>query len=323
MRQIEVPLVEGRNSILVDLFDLVHAKKVLTALGTALGTLPERAADFTKQQTSFLDQAVAELGRDGQVVCAHLAMFVEMMKSRPWTLQSLKQIGGTEGLGVAFLEQAFSAATAPHSRRVHQQAAIAVLKALMPESGHDLKGSYRSYKELRAAARYQNRPTDFDELLRILDSELRLITPLAATDAEDGPEEGVSVPPTQSDTPCCKLTHDYLVAPLRDWLARKQRETRRGRAAFRLAERTAFWNVKPENRHLPAWWEFLEAQMLTRKKEWTAPQRNMMRAAQRLLCRARVLDRDGLGRRHLGTPRGPWAAASKGARRKPGDSGNW
>ncbi len=36
-----------------------------------------------------------------------------------------------------------------------------------------------------------------------------------------------------------QLTHDYLVHSLRDWLTRKQRETRRGRAALRLAERAA------------------------------------------------------------------------------------
>ena len=32
-----------------------------------------------------------------------------------------------------------------------------------------------------------------------------------------------------------QLTHDYLVHSLRDWLTRKQRETRRGRAELRLA----------------------------------------------------------------------------------------
>ena len=36
-----------------------------------------------------------------------------------------------------------------------------------------------------------------------------------------------------------QLTHDYLVHSLRDWLTRKQRETRRGRAELRLAERSA------------------------------------------------------------------------------------
>jgi len=47
-------------------------------------------------------------------------------------------------------------------------------------------------------------------------------------------------------------SHDYLVHSLRDWLTRKQRETRRGRAELRLAERAALWSAKPENRRLPS-----------------------------------------------------------------------
>ena len=35
-----------------------------------------------------------------------------------------------------------------------------------------------------------------------------------------------------------QLSHDYLVHSLREWLTRKQRETRRGRAELRLAERS-------------------------------------------------------------------------------------
>jgi hypothetical protein len=76
-----------------------------------------------------------------------------------------------------------------------------------------------------------------------------------------------------------QLTHDYLVHSLRDWLTRKQRETQRGRAELRLAERAAAWNSKPENRHLPAWWEWLNIRLFTRKKDWTPPQRRMMRKA--------------------------------------------
>jgi formylglycine-generating enzyme required for sulfatase activity len=78
-----------------------------------------------------------------------------------------------------------------------------------------------------------------------------------------------------------QLTHDYLVHSLRDWLTRKQKETWRGRAELRLAERAALWNSKPEKRFLPAWWEWLNIRLLTRWKDWTAPQRQMMRRATR------------------------------------------
>ena len=67
--------------------------------------------------------------------------------------------------------------TAPPEHRYHQKAARAVLKALLPEAGTDIKGHMRSHAELLAASGYASRPRDFDDLLRILDSEIRLITP--------------------------------------------------------------------------------------------------------------------------------------------------
>ena len=63
-----------------------------------------------------------------------------------------------------------------------------------------------------------------------------------------------------------QLTHDYLVHSLREWLTRKQKETRRGRAELKLAERSGLWNAKPENRHLPTLWEWLGIRTLTHAK---------------------------------------------------------
>jgi formylglycine-generating enzyme required for sulfatase activity len=76
-----------------------------------------------------------------------------------------------------------------------------------------------------------------------------------------------------------QLTHDYLVPSLRDWLTRKQKETRRGRAELLLADRAGVWNARPENRQLPSIWQWLQIRRLTRKKNWTVPQRKMMRRA--------------------------------------------
>ena len=45
MQAMEIPLVEGRNSAAVDLFDLDHARKVLVAHGRAFGKLPENASE--------------------------------------------------------------------------------------------------------------------------------------------------------------------------------------------------------------------------------------------------------------------------------------
>ena len=134
----------------------------------------------------------------------------------------------------------------------------------------------RSRQELLEASGYANRPRDFDDLIHILDPELRLITP---TDPEGSSSEGQQTTPSGQ---YYQLTHDYLVHSLRDWLTRKQRETRRGRAELRLAERSASWNAKPENRHLPSALEWANIRLLTKKKDWTEPQRRMMKRAGRV-----------------------------------------
>jgi formylglycine-generating enzyme required for sulfatase activity len=72
------------------------------------------------------------------------------------------------------------------------------------------------------------------------------------------------------------------VPSLRTWLTRKQKETRRGRAELLLADRAGVWNARPEKRQLPSLWQWLEIRWLTRKQDWTAPQRQMMRKASRL-----------------------------------------
>jgi eukaryotic-like serine/threonine-protein kinase len=274
MRDLDFRLLEGQNSAAVDLFPIRHAEKVLAAFGRAFGILPDVSSDASKDQKQFLEQAVSGLAQEGKVICVRLALFAEMMKGKAWTPASLKQVGGTEGVGITFLEETFSAATAPPEHRYHQKAARADLKVLLPETGSDLKGHMRSYAELLEASGYGSRPKDFDDLLRILDNEIRLITP---TDPEGKDASSDSVLQTKPRQKYYQLTHDYLVHSIREWLTHKQRETRRGRAELRLVERAALWNAKPENRHLPAWWEWVNIRLFTRKKTWTQPQRNMMR----------------------------------------------
>jgi hypothetical protein len=273
MADLEVELLQGHNTALVDLFDPRHARKVLAAFGRAYGALPEAADAQTKEQEAFLDQAVAGLAQEGKVVSVRLALFAEVVKGRPWTTATLKEVGGTEGVGVTFLEETFAAPTAPPDHRLHQRAARAVLKALLPEQGTEIKGGIRSHEELWAASGYAQRPKDFEKLLRILDGDLRLVTPTDPEGKEDVPEvQGLQAQGLQD----YQLTHDYLVPSLREWLTRKQRETRRGRAELRLAERAAAWATKPESRYLPAWWEWASIRLFTRRRDWTVPQRRMM-----------------------------------------------
>ena len=140
LRELEIRLVEGENSALVDLFDADHARKVLAAFGRAFGKLPEDLRETSNDSKQFLLQAVSGLAQEGKVISVRLALFAEMMKGKPWTPTSLKEVGGTEGAGVTFLEETFSAAGAPPEHRYHQRRPPRnlVLKSLLPESGTDI-----------------------------------------------------------------------------------------------------------------------------------------------------------------------------------------
>jgi formylglycine-generating enzyme required for sulfatase activity len=234
--------------------------------------------DVREEQKQFIEQAVSDLAEDGKVICVRLALFAEMVKGKLWTPATLQEIGGAEGVGVAFLQETFSVSTAPPEHRYHQKAARMILKALLPEAGADIKGHMRSQQDLLEASGYGSRRKDLDELLRILDGKLRLITP---TDPEGLQVENETPAVVAPDKRYYQLTHDYLVPALRQWLTRKQRETWRGRAELRLAERAALWNARPETRQLPSWWEWWNIQLFTRKGQWTGPEQKMMWPATR------------------------------------------
>jgi serine/threonine protein kinase/formylglycine-generating enzyme required for sulfatase activity len=276
MDKLEIELAQGRNMALVDLFDLLHARKVLGAFGHAYGRLPDNFSQYSQDQTAFLDQAVSGLAQEAKIVSVRLALFAEMVKGKPWVPATLKDVGGTEGVGVTFLEETFAASTAPPQHRLHEKAARAVLRTLLPEAGTDIRGHMRSQQELLGASGYASRPKDFDDLIRILDTEVRLITPSDPESREDSNRSTA-----QAGVKYYQLTHDYLVHSLWDWLTRKQKETRRGRAELLLADRAAVWSSRPENRQLPPLLQWAQIRWHTKKKTWTPQQRKMMRRAAR------------------------------------------
>jgi len=277
LHELEIRLVEGHNSAAVDLFPLAHAEIVLAAFGRALGALPENPRDLDRKQQQFLTQAVASLSEGGKVVCVRLAVFAEMVKHRPWTPATLKAIGGATGVGVAFLEETFNSPSSPPEYRFHEKGARAVLKALMPESGADIKGQMVSYDDLLIASGYRDRSADFDALLDLLNGDLRLIT-LCDPATRHEPSNS-SVP--RNRLASFQLAHDFLVPSLREWLTRKQRETRRGRAEVRLEQLASHWSGRPQTQLLPTLAELLLIGVLVPWRSWTPHQRIMMRAATR------------------------------------------
>ncbi|HND50891.1 MAG TPA: SUMF1/EgtB/PvdO family nonheme iron enzyme [Pirellulaceae bacterium] len=327
LRELEIPLVEGFNTAGVDLFDLQHARRVLVAFGRAWGKFPQAPQELEAAQEAFVAQTLRGLAQDDRVISVRIALFAEMMKGRPWTNDTLRSVGGTEGLGVTFLDETFSSSRAPLSHRRHEVAARHVLQQLLPDHGGHIKGALRSRADLLKASGYSTRPNDFDELMQILDGELRLITP---TTREGGAERSeppardrrrIAAPPVRlhvrgrrrhheedviatavdNDSSAIvageneqwkpvdvkppaperfyQLTHDYLVPSIRDWIARKQRQTRQGRAELCLTERSVEWGARPEDRALPTLREFLAIRLLVAPRRWTADERRLMRSA--------------------------------------------
>jgi len=284
MQELEIRVREGENSRLVDLFDPLHARTVLAALGRAYGCLPDDPGQRTREQTAFIDQAVAALAQEGKVISVRLALFAELMKGRPWVVASLKEVGGVGRLESTFLRETFSATTAPVAHRYHQQAARRVLKALLPEPGSGIRAGSQPRERLLEVSGYAMRPAAFEDLLRILDCDLRLITPTST--------DGQTINPDDADTPGrmasaghhYQLTHDYVVRSLRDWLDLEDKQTPSGRAAICLRRRSENWQVSPENRQLPLLWEAISIELLTRRTTWTQPERRMMRRAWRYHC---------------------------------------
>jgi serine/threonine protein kinase/formylglycine-generating enzyme required for sulfatase activity len=271
MQQLEVPIVEGQNSRFVDLFEPRHARNVLVRFGRAYGCLPEFPEELTDSARAFVDSAIDQLQVNGKIVAVRLAVFSEMMKGKAWEPLTLKRLGGPEGIGAQFLDETLGEqSTNPEFRR-HQAAARAILGALLPNSSSLIKGGSRSRSALWEACEQAKQAARFDSAMRILDHELRLITPADPEVTDDDTQQQHY-----------QLTHDYLVPPLREWLLRKQKETRRGRAALLLADRTTSWQMNPTNRMLPSFREWLNIAWLVPKRSRTEPQRELMRKAARL-----------------------------------------
>ncbi|MCL4202232.1 MAG: SUMF1/EgtB/PvdO family nonheme iron enzyme [Pirellulaceae bacterium] len=186
MDALDVPIRKGINMALVDLFAPDHARHVLAEFGRVYGGIPDREDQYTQDQKWFLERAIAQLAdADGRVVSVRIALFADMVRDKPWTTQTLRQLGGVAGVGVAFLEENFDRPTANPEHRAHRPAAMAVLKALLPEAGTDIKGGRRAQGELLRIAGYEKQPAKFERLLQILDSDLRIITPVESAGGDD------------------------------------------------------------------------------------------------------------------------------------------
>jgi hypothetical protein len=315
MRAVEVPLVEGQNCAAVDLFSIRHACKVLTAFGQAYGNLPARGR-IERSQQRFIEEAVRGLAQDDKVICVRLAIFAEMFKDKPWSVAALKEVGGTEGVGLAFLRAAFHPTTAPPERRLHHRAARATLAAMLPEPGSDIRGRMCPCDELLQASGYMHELQDFDELVQILDRVLRLITPVdtsqlqgaahrvepsqatvansllspaprdTASSAERSLDETTQLDPQRRERTVAlsshyQLTHDFMIGPLRQWLSEEQRRTRAGRAKLLLEELASETEKRGRGPRVPALLDYLFIALYGPRQPSTPSESRFLRVAHR------------------------------------------
>jgi len=277
MRLLEVVIIDGVNGMLVDSFDSAHARRVLREFGMAYGRMPDKAADETDEQRVFVDRAVAELAEQNRLSPVRLAVFVEMLKDRSWVPGTLDAMGGAAGVGTAFLEGSIGS-QASRARRQHERAARDVLAALMPPTGQ-IKGGLRSRSELLRISGYAEHPEEFSELMRLLDVELRLLTPAPQSEEDSSPDIAAGGDAIGSAETVYYLTHDFLVPSIREWLHRQMRETSQGRAQLMLQEQAELWGTRRLPRYLPSLGEWIGLCLRTRRRDWTEGQARMMRVA--------------------------------------------
>ena len=276
MEALEIPIVQNGNCRSTELFDVEHSKKILYEYGKAYRKF--NSSSLTDEESEFLEAVVNELSEDDRVVIVKLAMFAEAFRNKEWSLANLEATGGAKGVGVLFLNDTFSASTAVHPYRSHKAAAQACLNSLLPEAGSDLKGHLQSRDQLLAVSGYQNNKGKFDELMELLDKNLRLVT---STDPVATDMKSATNVDGDSEPEYFQLSHDYLVPILRRWIESENQRHLVGRVKSRMTQVASIWGEVPSTRYLPTWLETVSFVLLTQWRSWTQLQTKMMRACLR------------------------------------------
>ena len=263
-RAIEVNLADGFNTSSIDLFDDSHAQKVLHLFGAAYQRLPQNFSDLTAEQKEFLSKAIEEISVDGKTSCIKVALLAEILKSQTWAVSTLEGLGGIRGIGVRYLEQTFDSESSPPHFRRHQEKIAKTLSRMLPHDTISIRGQRVDLESLAAASELAVDSAEFGEVIKILDRETRILTPVDSAG--------------KSKT-LYQLTHDYLVPSIRTWLKQKQTQSKSGRAQILLKEYSESWNAKPESRRLPGFLELFNIHRYTKARSRTKAQNRMLRSA--------------------------------------------
>lgn len=293
MQAIEVPIIEGNNSRLLEPFDEKHLRRLATAwYRTVNGTadavaqrpsLDEAAGIEPAAADEFADAVVGLLATETTLSRAplHLAMLVMLLGRERWTADRVRSFRSVAVMQQLYLRRWFDGSDAPLEFRNHAQAIRQVLHVLAGDAT-TLKAEPVSRDRLQRASGYEQQATAFDELLEILDQRMRLVQAVdetATTENVAAAELANSERSKETHDIRYQLGHDGLVPIVRQWLADERRATRTGRAQELLEERAGSWSRQPASTQLPGILETLQIRLGTRRREWSVDQRRMMRAA--------------------------------------------
>jgi serine/threonine protein kinase/formylglycine-generating enzyme required for sulfatase activity len=264
LKELDLESSPSRRESLVDLFDLEHARQVLTAMGRSSQALPAAEDEQTDEHRQFLDHAVQLLEHDGRVVPALVAMFVEYMRDKPWTAESLAALGGADSVAAAFFDDLLRRAVGSTQPGRALEMVAVILQALLPLSDTEYQRTVRTEQELFAVAGERR----LDQLRAVLDSlcrQARILTlvesphvaaslrdavPLAERADYDQANPGLGETGLRDIR--YQLAHDSLLPLVRAWLHLKQQERWWGRHVQRMTEHAVTWSRHPSSALLPS-----------------------------------------------------------------------
>ncbi len=276
MDQLDELLLQNQNFATVEPFGVLHAKKVLAAFGRAYGTLRD---PLTSEQSAFIDEAIDGLANIGRLEPVQIALLSDMIKGKPWNLSTLRELGGIQGMGVTFLEEKLAGPSSHPLLRSQLPVVQRILRELLPADDTVIKPPACAQSVMLERLEGIASKETLAKLLQLIDTEVRLITPTSSNSMSSSATSS-----SIGNDPAYQLTHDYLVPTTRKWLETQNSGTRAGRVREQLRDIATVWNARPAAKRLPTVFEWLAIRWLSSSKQWTAPERKMMRCADRRLA---------------------------------------
>ncbi len=274
MQLLESSLSDGGNAASLPLLNIPHARKVLEAFGRAFEALPSPEHELTASQHQFIAIAIDRLAHENLVLCVRVAMFAELMRNYPWEKQTILDFGGIDGAISRFLFDTFDSHSAQKSRKSIADVCSEILRELLPDDDRELKSASKPLSELALAARHTKNSIPFEQAIRCLEADLKLITRQLSANESDVHYS---------------LAHDYLVRPIQAWLTDRGNATWRGRAIQTLDKASKRMERDPKTRQLLSISEWLAAC-------FAVPRSNRTRAQQLVLSASgtRARNRSGI-----------------------------